>query len=91
MPQPVMRCPPIHRYVNAVIEMPASGSKEPPVDNDKIKGKANEAAGTVRQKTGEMTGNEEMESKGTAQEAKGKGQGLMGKAKDKLRDIRDGH
>jgi uncharacterized protein YjbJ (UPF0337 family) len=59
------------------------------MDEDKVKGKANEAAGSVRQKTGEMIGDEEMEAKGSAQEAMGKGQGLMGKSKDKMREMRD--
>jgi uncharacterized protein YjbJ (UPF0337 family) len=50
----------------------------------KIKGKANEAVGATRKKTGQVTGNEKMEAKGATQEIKGKAQGVIGKAKGKL-------
>jgi uncharacterized protein YjbJ (UPF0337 family) len=59
------------------------------VDKDKLKGKTNEAVGATRQKAGEMTGNEEMESKGAAQETKGKAQGAMGAVKEKAGDLKD--
>jgi len=51
---------------------------------DKLKGKANETAGAARKKVGEVTGNEELRSKGATQQAKGKVQGVTGAVKDKL-------
>ena len=59
------------------------------MDKDKLKGKTNEAVGATRQKAGEMTGNEDMEAKGAAQEMKGKAQGAMGAVKDKAGDLKD--
>lgn len=59
------------------------------MDKDKVKGKANEAVGTVKAKTGEHTGNERMRAEGESQEMKGKAQGVMGSAKDKVRDLKD--
>lgn len=59
------------------------------MNNDKVKGKANEMVGGVRRKTGEMTGNESMEAKGAAQQMKGKGQGMVGSARDKVSDLKD--
>lgn len=59
------------------------------MDKDRMKGKANEAVGTVKAKTGEHTGNERMQAEGENQEMKGKAQGMMGPAKDKARDIKD--
>ena len=56
---------------------------------DKIKGKANEAVGAVRAKTGDVTGNEKMQAKGETQQAKGKSQQVVGKAKDGANDIKD--
>lgn len=60
------------------------------MDNDKIKGKGNEAAGMARRKAGEVTGDEEMEAKGAGQQGKGKVQQALGSAKDKVRDLTGG-
>ena len=49
---------------------------------ENIKGKTNEAVGAVRRKTGDVTGNEDMEAKGAAQQSKGKTQQVVGSAKD---------
>ncbi|HMO96288.1 MAG TPA: CsbD family protein [Tepidiformaceae bacterium] len=57
--------------------------------DDKMKGKANRAAGAVREKAGDVTGNEEMEAKGKAQNAKGRAQEATGKAKDAAGNIGD--
>ncbi len=38
---------------------------------DKIQGKTDQAAGAVKEKVGQVTGNEELEAKGTAQKAAG--------------------
>ena len=51
-------------------------------DSDKVKGKADQAAGTVREKTGEAIGNKEMETKGKAQKTEGKLKEALGKVKE---------
>jgi uncharacterized protein YjbJ (UPF0337 family) len=56
-------------------------------DKERVKGKFNEAAGSVKQGVGAMTGDEKMQAEGEAQEFKGKGQGFVGAVKDKAKDI----
>jgi uncharacterized protein YjbJ (UPF0337 family) len=55
----------------------------PGVD-DRIKGKADEAVGAVRKKAGQLVGNPKLTAKGTGQQARGKAEGIVGKAKGKL-------
>jgi len=57
---------------------------------DKIKGAANQAAGSVRQGAGKALGDKEMEVKGAAQKAKGEVQEGVGKAKDAVKKAVDG-
>jgi len=52
--------------------------------SDKMTGKVNEAVGATHKKLGDVTGNNEMEARGAAQEAKGHVQVATGKAKDNL-------
>ncbi len=52
---------------------------------DKIKGVANEAAGSIRQGVGRAIGDSEMEAKGLVQEKKGEAQQLKGDAKDAIK------
>ncbi len=59
------------------------------MSEDKLKGKANEIAGGVRRKAGDVTGNEDMEAKGAKQQYKGKAQGAVGEVKDKADDLKD--
>jgi len=66
------------------------------VAQDKVKGKTNEAVGAVRRKAGDVTGNEDMEAKGAAQQGKGKTQQVVGSAKgtvdkaaDKVKSVVD--
>lgn len=59
------------------------------MDNDKLKGKANEAIGTGKQKVGDMTGDDKMRAEGENQELKGKGQGVVGDIKEKVHDIKE--
>ena len=59
------------------------------MDKDKMEGKAKEAAGAVREKAGDVTGNERMEAEGNKQKWEGKGQGLAGDIKDKAEDLKD--
>jgi len=54
--------------------------------SDKIKGYANEAAGSVKQTVGKATGSEELEMKGAAQKLKGEAQVGIGKAKATVKD-----
>lgn len=54
--------------------------------SDKVKGKANEAAGNIKQGVGKLVGSERMQAEGKAQELKGEGQQAIGKAKDAIKD-----
>jgi uncharacterized protein YjbJ (UPF0337 family) len=58
-------------------------------DNDRMKGKADQGIGSVKEMAGKATGNEDMKAEGTAQKTKGKAQDTMGRAKDKVKDIAD--
>jgi uncharacterized protein YjbJ (UPF0337 family) len=49
---------------------------------DKTKGMAKEAAGTVKEKTGEVIGNPNLEARGTVEKTEGKVQQKVGEAKD---------
>lgn len=49
---------------------------------DKVKGMKDQATGKVKEVAGNVTGNEELE-------AKGKAEGLLGKAKEALGDAKD--
>jgi uncharacterized protein YjbJ (UPF0337 family) len=48
---------------------------------DKAKGMAKEAVGTVKEKTGEVVGNPNLEARGTAERAEGKVQQKVGDIK----------
>lgn len=52
---------------------------------DKAKGMANEAGGKVKRGVGKMTGDRDLEAEGAAQELKGKGQKMIGKAKEQVK------
>lgn len=56
---------------------------------DKIKGVANQAAGTVKQGVGEAVGNPNLEVEGAAQKLKGEVQEGVGKAKDAVKKVID--
>jgi uncharacterized protein YjbJ (UPF0337 family) len=58
---------------------------------DKAKGMGNEAAGKIKQGAGKLTGNEQTQAEGVAQEKKGEGQQALGKAKDQVKGAVDGH
>ncbi len=55
-------------------------------NKDEVKGKWEQAKGWVKDKTGEVTGNERLEAEGEAQNAAGKGQESWGKVKRKVGD-----
>ena len=56
---------------------------------DKIKGAANEAAGTVKKGVGEAVGNPKLQVEGAGQKLKGEAQGAVGEAKDAVKKIAD--
>lgn len=51
------------------------------VNKDEVKGKYEQAKGTVKDKVGELTGNEKLEAEGEAQNAAGEAQETWGKFK----------
>ena len=59
------------------------------MNKDHVKGTANEVAGKVQQKVGEMTGNTESQVKGVAKQIKGKVQKGVGDVKDAAHDAKD--
>jgi uncharacterized protein YjbJ (UPF0337 family) len=67
----------------------ARRAKETGVNKDRMEGKAKEATGWVKDKAGEITGNEDLEARGEAERAEGKAQGALGKAKDAAGDAAD--
>jgi uncharacterized protein YjbJ (UPF0337 family) len=64
-------------------------TKEDNVDKDEIKGKLEQAEGYVKEKAGEMTGNEDLEAEGEADKAAGSVREGYGEAKDKVREATD--
>lgn len=59
------------------------------MDEDRIKGKAEDVKGRVKRQVGEWTGDEEAQAEGTMDQAKGKAQNAWGKVKDAARDVGD--
>jgi uncharacterized protein YjbJ (UPF0337 family) len=55
------------------------------MDKDEIKGKAEKAKGYVKEKAGQVTGNEDLEAEGTADRAAGEVREKVGEAKDKVK------
>lgn len=58
-------------------------------NKDQVKGKFNEAAGSVKQGIGSATGDERLEAEGKSQELEGKGQGFVGGVKQKAKELGD--
>ena len=58
-------------------------------NRDRIEGKGREIGGTLQEKTGEITGDEELEARGAANKTEGKVQGTFGKVKEKAGDLKD--
>lgn len=59
------------------------------MDEDRVKGAANQAKGAVKQGVGNLTGDQKMQAEGTADKAKGKTQSAVGGVKDAARDAVD--
>jgi uncharacterized protein YjbJ (UPF0337 family) len=56
-------------------------------DNERVKGKADQGLGSVKEVAGKVTGNKDMEAEGAGQKTKGKVEDTAGRAKDKVKDI----
>jgi uncharacterized protein YjbJ (UPF0337 family) len=59
------------------------------MNRDQIAGKAKEAVGGIQETTGNMTGDEDLEARGTAKRLEGKTQGAVGKVKHAANDLKD--
>jgi len=55
------------------------------MNKDRVKGTVDEMVGKAKQKAGKLTGNTPLQMKGMAQQAKGKLENTLGKAKDSVR------
>ena len=56
------------------------------MNNDQIKGRAEEAKGKIKEVTGRVIGNPDLEAEGDADQVAGKVQKTYGDAKDKVAD-----
>ena len=56
------------------------------MNNDKIKGTVDDAAGRVKRQVGEWTGNTETQAEGAAQQIKGKAEKVVGNLRDAMND-----
>ncbi|EIT71876.1 MULTISPECIES: CsbD family protein [Hydrocarboniphaga] len=56
---------------------------------DKAEGRSKEFAGKVKEKVGDLIGDDEMASRGTVRRADGKKDRLKGEIKDKVEDAKD--
>ena len=56
------------------------------MDIDRVKGSFDQAKGKVREKVGELTGDQKMKGEGIADQAIGKVKNMIGSAKDKIRE-----
>jgi uncharacterized protein YjbJ (UPF0337 family) len=52
------------------------------MNSNQVNGKVDEVVGSIKRNAGRMTGNTPLQVKGIAQQAKGKLEGTLGKAKD---------
>jgi uncharacterized protein YjbJ (UPF0337 family) len=59
------------------------------MDNDKVKGKANQGMGDIKERIGGATDNEDMERDGQKQQIKGKGQEALGNVKDESKEVKE--
>ncbi|MES1924911.1 CsbD family protein [Salinisphaera sp. T31B1] len=57
------------------------------VDKERIKGKAEQVKGSIKEQVGKVTGNRETEAEGRAEKNKGKTRDKVGKVKDTARDV----
>jgi uncharacterized protein YjbJ (UPF0337 family) len=59
------------------------------MDSNRLKGTIDEVVGIAKQKTGELTGNSQLQVEGIAQQFKGKVEGAWGNAKDAVREANE--
>ena len=57
------------------------------MNKDQVKGRIEEAKGAVKEKTGKIVGNPNLQSEGQVDKAVGKTQAGYGDAKEKVKDI----
>ena len=72
------------RVAFAAMQLRKGVSDMPSGTGDKLGGKANELEGSVKRGVGTATGDEDLRSDGTIDQAKGKGKEVLGGAKDTL-------
>jgi len=56
------------------------------INKDQVKGRVNEAKGTIKEVAGKLVGNESMEAKGKVQKNLGKAQAKFGDVKKDVKD-----
>lgn len=59
------------------------------MDKDNIEGKTKDVTGRIKRQVGEWTGDKELQTEGTADQAEGKVQNAWGNIKEKVRDVAD--
>lgn len=59
------------------------------MDRDRIKGKAEDVKGKIKEKAGQWTGDRKTQAEGLGDQLKGKAQNAVGKLKDAGRDMAD--
>jgi uncharacterized protein YjbJ (UPF0337 family) len=59
------------------------------MNKDQVKGRVEEAKGAVKEQTGKVIGNPDLEAEGTVDKATGKVQNNYGYAKEKVKDAID--
>jgi len=63
--------------------------KDIEMNKDQVKGRVEEAKGSVKETTGKVVGNPNLQNQGTADKAAGKVQAGYGDAKEKVKDAID--
>jgi uncharacterized protein YjbJ (UPF0337 family) len=58
------------------------------MDREHIKGMADKAKGAIKETAGKMTGDDELESEGKLDKAKGAAHNALGNVKDAVRDLK---
>ena len=56
------------------------------MDKDRVKGSFDQVKGKVKEKVGDLTGDQKMKGEGIADQATGKVKNAIGSAKDKIRE-----
>jgi uncharacterized protein YjbJ (UPF0337 family) len=59
------------------------------MDHNRVKGTIDEVVGIAKQKTGELTGNTQLQVEGITQQVKGKVENAWGRAKDAVRNMNE--